>query len=355
MSSATVPFELWRKGDWDRREVAGESHHEAAIRRLYAGRIPENGSELDLVAYLVPEPHNPHDSNAVSVEVGGAIVGYLPREDAVRYSPVLRALTDQGLQPFAPCQVWASEWEGTEWDDRGRAVPRTVFRARVTVGIGEPHLCVPANLPPQQGHVMLPYGSAVQIGGEDKHMDAIAPFLRSEGECWAYATLHAVTEQLARTSREVVEVRLDGRLVGQMTPKMSESYLPVIAHLAETGRLTAARALVKGNRLKAEVVIHALRAHELPAHWPEPSTSAPAAPPHTTGESIVPAQQFVDVAVLAPSVTVHAPIPPKPIHIRFNPAPGWPESPDGWEPFPGWSPDSSWPAAPEGWSFWVAE
>ncbi|MBR7193507.1 hypothetical protein [Gordonia sp. SCSIO 19800] len=38
---------------------------------------------------------------------------------------------------------------------------------------------------------------------------------------------------------------------------------------------------------------------------------------------------------------------------KFNPAPGWPEAPEGWLPPEGWAPDPSWPAAPEGWTLVV--
>jgi hypothetical protein len=38
---------------------------------------------------------------------------------------------------------------------------------------------------------------------------------------------------------------------------------------------------------------------------------------------------------------------------KFNPPPGWPAQPEGWQPPPGWSPDPSWPPAPAGWQFWV--
>lgn len=41
--------------------------------------------------------------------------------------------------------------------------------------------------------------------------------------------------------------------------------------------------------------------------------------------------------------------------LRFNPAPGWPAPPEGWEPPDDWGPDPAWPAAPEGWTFWVEE
>lgn len=38
---------------------------------------------------------------------------------------------------------------------------------------------------------------------------------------------------------------------------------------------------------------------------------------------------------------------------RFNPAPGWPTPPEGWEPPEGWTPPDDWPKAPEGWNFRV--
>lgn len=39
--------------------------------------------------------------------------------------------------------------------------------------------------------------------------------------------------------------------------------------------------------------------------------------------------------------------------VRFNPPPGWPPAPSGWQPPPGWRPDPSWPAPPPGWQLWV--
>jgi len=37
----------------------------------------------------------------------------------------------------------------------------------------------------------------------------------------------------------------------------------------------------------------------------------------------------------------------------WRPAPGWPESPQGWVPPPGWMPPPDWPAPPADWQFWV--
>lgn len=41
--------------------------------------------------------------------------------------------------------------------------------------------------------------------------------------------------------------------------------------------------------------------------------------------------------------------------MRFNAPPGWPPTPDGWEPKAGWAPDPTWPPAPPGWQFWTED
>ncbi|QDB79572.1 hypothetical protein FE251_09440 [Georgenia wutianyii] len=38
---------------------------------------------------------------------------------------------------------------------------------------------------------------------------------------------------------------------------------------------------------------------------------------------------------------------------RFNPAPGWPDPPEGWIPPHGWQPPAEWPTAPPGWHYVV--
>lgn len=39
--------------------------------------------------------------------------------------------------------------------------------------------------------------------------------------------------------------------------------------------------------------------------------------------------------------------------VAFNPPPGWPKPPLGWQPPAGWTPDPSWPPAPDGWQLWI--
>lgn len=319
-----IPFDLWGQRGYPSAEVVGESHYASAIRALFGNDFKPDGSEILTTAVLTPEPTNRYDRNAVGVWIGSSQVGYLPREEAVRYAAVLGQLASQGWSPQVSARVWGADWD--DYDGRGGN-----FRGSVRLDLAEPHLLVPANLPPSATHRLLPHGSAIQVSGEEKHLDALTPFLRPEGECWAYATLHDVVEQTPRTQRSLVEVRLDDARVGQLTPKMSGDLLPAIHHMAEQGITTAARVMVKGNRIKAEVVLYALRAHELPESW----LDVPGA------------------GTAAPARREHAPIPPPPTGFRFAVPPEWPQPPEGWTPPPGWRPDPTWQPAPDGWQWWL--
>lgn len=65
-------------------EVVGVSNYQPAIEA--AARAREEGARtLTTEAVLVLEDDNPHDANAVKVQIGGRTVGYLNRENARRY------------------------------------------------------------------------------------------------------------------------------------------------------------------------------------------------------------------------------------------------------------------------------
>lgn len=356
-SGALRPYDLWGSRDWCNQEVVGESHHLRDLQRL-VGEVGSGERELDCTALLVPEPGNQFDSAAVAVHIEGRIVGHLPREIAGDYRPALAELAARGLVARVRARVWGGVRTEYETNRAGRLVEKDRFVASVSIALAEPHLCTPINAWPVEPHVLLPDGSAIQISGEDQCMPAIEPFLRAEGESFVYATLHEFTDQGARTAKDLVEVRIEGQRVGQLTPKMSSDLLPAIRHLERQGLRTAVKAKIKGNQLKAEITIHGAKAHELPAGWPagseapalSPEPSAPAlAAPALTGPGPAGA------VPVAAAVVVNVAIPPKPDRISFRPAPGWPPPPDGWEPPPGWQPDPAWPPAPANWQFWVME
>lgn len=62
-------------------EVVGESRYQAALEEIAGGRSAHSAN-VRRRALLVREPHNPHDPNAVRVEIDGHLVGYLSRTDA---------------------------------------------------------------------------------------------------------------------------------------------------------------------------------------------------------------------------------------------------------------------------------
>lgn len=70
-------------------EVVGESNYQPALRAL-AGAHGDAAANAEHWAVLLPEDDNRYDSNAVRIEIGGQLVGYLSREDAVTFRDALR-------------------------------------------------------------------------------------------------------------------------------------------------------------------------------------------------------------------------------------------------------------------------
>jgi hypothetical protein len=330
-----VVFDVWGQRGWYGCDVAGESFHSKDIERLFRGKVPDDGATLEVVAQLVPEPTNRHDRNAVKVMVGSSHVGYLPKEVAGDYSPILRELLAAGYAPQCGAQIRAWPEVDYSYDGRGNAQQRrSGISSSVRLDLAEPHMLVPLNAVPVLAHAILPIGTAVQVTGEETHMTTLRAWTRAAGEGWVHVTLHRVIEQLARSTRDVVEVRLDGEPVGQLTPKMSGEYSPAIELLDSSGVLTVARAVVKGNTLKVDVVLYAAKAGQLGDDWiraavgAAPATAQVSArePEAQAASAVEPAADWpqVERAVSTPRVTAQLP-----------PA-GWFPNPSGGEGLQWW-------------------
>ncbi|MEH2508679.1 hypothetical protein V1291_000033 [Nitrobacteraceae bacterium AZCC 1564] len=85
--------ELARGRGWT-VSVVGESHYQANLDRQYR---KNGGTEHDLKvsAILVPEAENGFDANAVRVDIGGQVVGYLPAQMAMEYRAAFGAISTQ--------------------------------------------------------------------------------------------------------------------------------------------------------------------------------------------------------------------------------------------------------------------
>lgn len=101
-------------------EVVGESAYQGTLERIGGGRTIDGCRDRDHTAVLLPEPMNRYDSSAVRVVLipwgssrGSGLIGYLTREDAVAYRPIVDRLAAVGR--VAAC---AASLKGG-WD-RGR-------------------------------------------------------------------------------------------------------------------------------------------------------------------------------------------------------------------------------------------
>ncbi len=239
------------------QNVVGESHYEVNLKQI-AGRLGGGPTgEAITTAVVMAQPTNEYDPNAVAVLIDGAIVGHLPREDAADYSPLLQMLAERQVALSVPARVWWGAWDDERW------------AASVQLDLGPPGLLVPVNAPPSDNAMQIPPGAAMQVTGEDAHMDALAPLVAATGHAAVLATLHEVTEQKARSTRQVLEVRIDGRPVGRLTPGMSEHLLAVVRHAEQSGITLYVRGSVRGNPFKAEVTLYPTRAADLPPAWVE--------------------------------------------------------------------------------------
>jgi hypothetical protein len=98
-----VAREFLLEGD-DLVRAVGVSHYQPILLELTRSSI---GDEVrsEARATLAPEPHNPHDANAIAVQVDGQTVGYLARDEAPRWKDVVQALAEHGHVAAAEAMI----------------------------------------------------------------------------------------------------------------------------------------------------------------------------------------------------------------------------------------------------------
>lgn len=252
------------------QSIVGESFHGAAFKAIAADyghrSVPEYGIEItEARAAIVRDPENAYDSNAVAVWIDGRhLVGHLPRDVAALYAPRLEGL-DRGTYLHVPARVWIGQ--SFDWDERSGS-EATGIRGSVTVRLPEPDGVAAFNDVPDESYAVLPWGRAVQITGEENHMDVLRTFALGTAPRHVAATLHVI-EEPRRTGdpARVIEVRLDGGRVGVMSKAISDQIADLVTYVADNGRTPVARAIIKGSDLRAEVVVHVARTSEVPQRW----------------------------------------------------------------------------------------
>lgn len=252
----STPVRPWG-GDRAYQDVVGESNYFGAIQALYP---PGGIGEIAVDVSVVHDPRNKFDSNAVEVRASTGVVGFIPREDAAVFAPILAQLQANNMYIVTGARVYG--WVDEDWDSG-----KPIFKGSVSISLPQPHLMFPINGEPERPYVLLPSGGAIQISGEEKHLVDLKPYLRKIGEAWVFATVHATVDESTKTPKTVVEVHIDGKLVGTLSKASGEHLLPVISYLKDRGSQATVRAMVRGNELKCDVVLYVKKAGELDMDW----------------------------------------------------------------------------------------
>ncbi|KKC05020.1 hypothetical protein [Mycobacterium nebraskense] len=150
-------------------------------------------------------------------------------------------------------QIWAQNYES--WDSADN------FTAIVRIRLGKPNEALPLNDPPTVPYTLLPKSSIVQVTKEDQYSDALLKFVPPAGYGVFCVTLHEHLPAEVR-KKPYVEVRIDDECIGELTPAMSQRFLPMIRHLQDRGLLTACWGDITGSAVAAEVRVDGVKANE---------------------------------------------------------------------------------------------
>src|SRR5438034_2000020 len=109
-------------------QVVGEAYRQAEVASVAGGVGTDGPIRTEHIAALIPEPTNQYDSNAIKVDIDGHHVGYLARDLAVAYGPIVRWLQRRGRYLGVRAHLYAG------WD-RGDSRSPTI---EVTLHLGSP-------------------------------------------------------------------------------------------------------------------------------------------------------------------------------------------------------------------------
>lgn len=110
-------------------DIVGESHYQDALDAIAGPKCPE-GVDHECEAILVPEASNPHDPNAVRVEIEECTVGYLPRE----FAKLWRGMLTRTGRSGEPIIVDAMIVGGWRRERRDGSVTEGLYSVKLDIG-----------------------------------------------------------------------------------------------------------------------------------------------------------------------------------------------------------------------------
>lgn len=242
-------------------EIKGTYFHKPELQKMFISVGGRDHTPFEVKVRLIPEPDNPHGSEAISVRWNGAVLGYLPKDLAHKYAQI-RRIAASGYEAEAIARFW------TDLD------PNNERRFFGNLTLPASTNLAPLNDPPQESFTVLPVGNAIQVTKESEHLDVLGEHIPPTGEGWLLVSLHRIPATGKRTW-DGVEVRLDGEPIGELTKSSSEKFIAAVQHFEALGITLLCHAVIKGSSLAAEVTLYAAKSHELSEQDLSPTNPCP--------------------------------------------------------------------------------
>lgn len=231
-----------------RQEAVGESKYVGHLASLVRGKEPPMHTDC----LLVHQPDNPHDRNAVQVVIGGGVVGYLPREDAEDYAPVLSRLQASGRVARVPAMI--------SWREGGD------LRPGVWLDLGPAEWLVTANELPTSGDVeVLPEGNSMNVAKVEGQV-AVDLVRRHTGQPNGAILVYAILKS-TDDPKTPVEVEVDGVVVGRTTSATARHVIPQMIWCRERGKTPVVAVSIQTMPGVEQVRLMAARAENLSPAW----------------------------------------------------------------------------------------
>lgn len=206
-------------------DVVGEASYARTLRALMRGpdvRWSDEWQLKDVLVELRADPRNRYDRDAIRVLVEDQTVGYVSRDETSQFHPLLRELRARRLPALCKGLIVGKE---------GR------FGVKL-------ELSLPLRLadapPPLEG------STRVAVVGEESFQGVLSTLL-DRGSTSFPADL--------RVREGAVLVYIEDRLVGRLTDRMSERYLPRILEHVGAGKLASCTAVLTQGARKVEAFV----------------------------------------------------------------------------------------------------
>lgn len=246
-------------------EVVGEYYRQHEFQEVTGDLSPGEYFREEMGALLIPEPDNPYDGSAVSVRVHGATLGYLSREDATEWSPIIRRIVASGYIPTVNCFVVR----------RAAFDPDDEDNCQVWLRMPELATALPINDAPPNS-TLIPTGGKAQVTKEENRFDYLFNYVPQSGEGKLYLELRLGSRTLRNgESRSIVYVYLDDEEVGELSSTTGAKIEPILQHAEDEGRRVVVDGAIQGSALSASLTFRAAKSDEIPDSWVKSLPSAP--------------------------------------------------------------------------------